>query len=1072
MLESATAHLIGIMVAEIKDPELVKKLTVWNALPEEKDNEEQKKAKAKAKDTLRGELFNACSAKVLEKAGWDQLVNIRVLKALRPLVKRLIEKTVLPDQLFRIAVDVLVPPRFSDVDVRRLEKMGGRQDLHLISDGIAEKLTPVIFSKTKEYADLIAAKTNEKLVHHNLTIKDEAWLGKDIDSLLVEDKSAFKPAWNFAEDLLGRTIEYGLAKLALNYEPDPKDAGQNQGDIAGNIALYLRNKLKNYPFKPALAETIRIYSEQTEPLKSMDKQITELRKLAIREHPQVGIKVGEAVQRSKTAQTTLLIAKETEEIDRLLKDKAGNPKAIEKLMIRKQALPAKIAAQLEEQFKPLETFHDRPLDAVLTEQKTARKKREAELNQQFKIKETYQSLLKAFEPEVTNILKDMGYPDAKSLPVPSFLKETLWKNLQTSILPDLCLTYSEKLIDGFDALLPDFKEVKKYEDKLNDRYVRNLPAGVRLPPGAKAPLVNGAYKLADYLVKEIESQVALKGRKWASKGMKQMVIPEMYGGQKGREAALRVVDLKRKEIAQWLGEESPEIVAVMKERMGKSLRQVIAAPLLKCTSSFIDHLEKLEQESPEKLFDFIFHAVPLISDHLKTATAIAEKQGKTYIHEVKPLVMLSHFEKAGKLHPAMPGWKEMKALSEEEEYIKQLEEQVKEMKSPGGNSKWYEHVVKLKEAKGAYEKMLENGPEYYLKEAKANYKLLKEQVEVKLKEHFFDDFNKYLMKMGGINGPQDLPGNDEFWIMLGMTKSQGFELLGESAPMLLLEGMRAAFAPEQLNSWMASLLKSLNESMIKNLQRKVLHQEKFPDQTPPDPKVKNKVVQMEERIKDLLKQMEKMLPGTILEELKELPLIDQIPGKLLSDFLRDALKQYPLSKLVEKGMVEGFEKLPEKLPKTFEELEAGKARRSKEDVENIANLRKEAEGSVPNVVNIFEKWLFDKWEVMQWKVDSWLDKTFGSGVVKVKAFFDWIFRAVFITLIMGPLYKASRWLLSFGASGMEGASATLRNWPGKALSCLPTRMIRTKSTSSTSMPISCCDWPTNSSSSIRLRRRI
>ncbi|MCE5317692.1 MAG: hypothetical protein LLG04_10120, partial [Parachlamydia sp.] len=261
MAKRAIAHLTVIMMNEVKDPELAKKLADWKALPEK--SEEEKRAKSKKKTRLREEIFGACSEKVLEAAGWNDPKNIRAPKVLRPVVKRLMEKTVLPDQLFRIAADMLVPQAFSLSEHRSLEEMGGTNQLRKIADGFAEKLTPTIFSKTREYADLIAAKCNEKLTLNALSVHDEASLANNIDRLLDEKNEELKPAWKFTEGLLSRTLQDGLSRLALNYD------GPNQGDLAANIALYLRKKLKDFSFPAGIGEKIRDYSKHTAPLKAL-----------------------------------------------------------------------------------------------------------------------------------------------------------------------------------------------------------------------------------------------------------------------------------------------------------------------------------------------------------------------------------------------------------------------------------------------------------------------------------------------------------------------------------------------------------------------------------------------------------------------------------------------------------------------------------------------------------------------------------------------------------------------------------------------------------------------------------
>ncbi|MCE5318299.1 MAG: hypothetical protein LLG04_13185, partial [Parachlamydia sp.] len=737
-----------------------------------------------------------------------------------------------------------------------------------------------------------------------------------------------------------------------------------------------------------------------------------LRKLALREHQQVGITIQEVVAHYKAEQGALQLAQQNRQLDRLLRDHAGNTKLTAKIIKRQKGLPAKIAAELEEQFKFSESFQDRPLDVVLREQKKERSELELRLDKEFGIKATYQEILKAFEPEVKNILADMGYATAKELPVPNFLKDTLWKNLASNILPDLCLTYTEKMLGGFDALVPDMqKEIKIYGDHIRERYLRNLPAGA--VPDKSTPLVYGVQNLADFLVKEIESRVALQGEEKALEFLER--IPDQYWGEKGREAVLGEIYPNRAEIAKWIGKESPELMVIIKARLGESLQQVITAPLLKLSYNFIHHLDNLERKSPEKLFEFVFNAVPLMSDQLQTANNIAKLNHKKFIHEVDPLTMLKAFENMGKLHPAMPGFAEMKALQDEDHYIQQLEKQAERMDRPGGNSRWYENVDRLRDVTNAPEairKQLEMGPDYYLREAKTNRQLLEQKIDAKLKQHFYNDFSRYLLKMGGIHGPQDLPGSEEFWNLLGMSKEDSWDLFNDLAPQMLLEGMRSAFAPEKLNGYMANLMQALNRNLTERRQKG--EWQPIQVQLPTNRRLEAKVEEMEDRCNQLIKQMERMLPGMLIKELRELPFLEAVPGKVLAESLRDALRQHPLSQLVEDGLVEGLKKLPKNLPKTYQEKYDADRRSIEENARNIDIVRSESEKTVPYFIKQMETSLFDKWKRMHQKVDKWLERTFGKAAVDAKAFIDRIFRTVFITFVMGPVYKGMRWLLSFG----------------------------------------------------------
>lgn len=1001
MAERAIAHLIEIMMREVKDPELVKKLAAWKALPEA--TEEEKRMKSKAKSFLREEIFGACASQILDAAGWHDSQNIRSPKVLRPIVLRLMEKTVLPDQLFRIAAEMMVPKALSLNEQRCLDEMGGTDNLKKVAEGLSEKLTPIIISKSREYADLIAAKCNEKLTLNNLSVHDEACLGSDIDGLLIEGKPTLKPAWQWIEGLISRTLQDGLTRLALNYD------GPNQGDVAANIALYLRKKLTTFSITSEMGSKIRDYSKKTEPLKALDRQITELRKLAVREKKQVGILVGDAIARCKAEQSALQLAEQNKMLDRLLRDHAGDAKLTAKIIKRQKDLPAKIARELDAQFQFAEKHQDRPLDSVLKDLKKQRLQLEAKLDQEFGIKASYQEILKSFEPEVKMILADMGYATAQELPTP-YAKDTLWKNLAHSILPDLCLTVADKLLAGYDGLIPDMrKDIKTYDDKLKERYLRRLPAGVK--PEKSTPIVNGVNNLAEYLVREIESRVDLQSEEKALEFLES--IPDQHWGGKGRAAVLGAIYPNREEIAQWIGKESPEFMKVVKGRLGESLQQMITAPLLKLSYTFINHLDELERKSPEKLFDFVFNAVPMMTDHIKTANEITKKYQKNHIHEVDPLHMLAEFERRGKLHPAMPGFIEMRALSEQEHYVRQLEGQVALMTQPGGNSRWYENVDRLKEAEKTSEtirKQLELGPEYYLREAKTNRRLLQQKIDDKLKQNFYKDFSSYLMKMAGLNGPQDIPGTEEFWNLLGMSKQDGWETFDNLAPQMILEGMRAAFAPEKLNSYFAKVMVSLNNNLTER--RKKGEWQPIEIQPAKNRRLEDKVAQMEDRCNQLVEQLGGMLSGLFISELREMPFFEDVPGKVLAESLRDALRANPLSHLIEDGLAEGLKQLPQQLPKTYEEKHAADRKGIEENLRNIALIRAEAEKTVPNFVKKLENSLVDKWRRTHKKIDNWLEKTFGNSAVEAKAFLGRIFHIAFLPFVF--LYKGMRWLLSFG----------------------------------------------------------
>ena len=401
----------------------------------------------------------------------------------------------------------------------------------------------------------------------------------------------------------------------------------------------------------------------------------------------------------------------------------------------------------------------------------------------------------------------------------------------------------------------------------------------------------------------------------------------------------------------------------------------------------------------------MFEIVPLINDHLDFARKVAEKNKKTYIHEVDPLTMLNAFEQAKKLHPAMPGYKEMMALKSLDNHIQQLEEQLRIFKRAGVNEKWWLKVDRFKDT--SISKM-QGGIESYLNSAKMDRAQLQQAMETKMKANFYNDFSKYLMGLAGLKGPGDLLGGESFWNFFKMTKVEAWQKFNEFAPTLLIEGASIAFAPQQLNSYMANIFKALNEN-LKKMQAES-SRTSLPAEAAgaSDPKIK----EMEVRCRRLIEQLKKVLPRGIVQELTEIPLIHRIPGKLLAEALREALRQYPLSKLLEMGIVAAVERLPEKLPKDAEEFKLSLKRRAEENESDIQTICEEGEKSFPLLIEKIEHNLFAWWNKKQAELDDWI-RRISPGGAKVKEFFDKIFHMVFISYIMGYTYRFTRWLLFF-----------------------------------------------------------
>lgn len=925
----ATAQIIDILSQEIQSPSYIEeKLKAWRALPER--TEAQKKLKVKERVRLRAELFEKCAQALLKKGGWDNPENIRAPKMLKPMLRKWMEQTLLPDQLFRIALNLLLPLPISAVNRRILDKKGVGEDLNILAAGFSETLFPFVHNICQENASLLVTQFNREVLHHSLPVEDEVWLAHELTLLFQA-----KPLQQLAAKWLHQVLCNGMTQLVLN--------AKSEGEWGSALGKYFHNFFKNHAYDPTFFEKVRIYQEQTAPLKEIDKNLRALQQTALKEYPHL------------------------------------TPKTL----------------------------------AALEELSAERREIEEQLDEKFSIKELHEELLKEFQPHIAKMLADMGYTKASDLPVPYFLKETLWKKLSSTLLPELCLSQFEKYLSDFDSGVPSLKSIKELEKKHKLHHEKNLKVGQLPPPEAQAPVVVAVHKLVDYLIRQMESYIALHGREKGLKLLDEIVIPKLYAGPLGQTAVRKVILQHREEIAQWIEEEGPHMGSLVKERLGPSLKQLLTSQLLQSSYSVLQHLEKIEEKNPDLLFDLIFSVLPLLTEHLDLATRTAKSQGKDYIHEVDPLIMTREFEKKGLLHPAMPGWQELQALKDLETYISQLEEQARVVKWGKKDYRWYLRVDRLKKVdhlpekeKATLQYQLQFGPEYFLEAALGERARIEEQIQEKMQQNFFEDFTGFLLKLGGMQGAKDLPGENAFWKVLGLDKEKGWNLLQELAPQLTMEVLQSAVTPQKLTSYMAKFFTLLNESLKRKYASKEMepHVKGIPNE---------KVKEMQKRCKAFLKMMERVLPGTIIQVVQDLPFLDHIPGRILAESLRETLQQFPLSKIVEENFLHICDHLPEQLPKTFHDLEALKKQEQQIEKEDIEKIQTEAEKTVPNFILHLERNAKMRWLSLHRELEKWLESHFSERVLKAKRTLDAMCHHFFIDLVALSVYSFFRWLISF-----------------------------------------------------------
>lgn len=478
MLSAAILHIIRIANEQIGDVnKLAGKIGWWKQqmqiceqLPA--GSVEQKTLKAELalrKEELLIELY-PCANAILVKGGWRDPENIHVPNMLKDKLKNAMAQTVLPELLFSVFADTLAFDEFTEEEQKQLR---APERVDAFAGGLMHIAAPSIQATLAESSALFAEQINKKMTHSSLELREEAVVAGQLQGVFSSNNRSMRQFWGGFEGWLIQILSNGLKRLSLT--------SGLAGDALSNAMMQIKRLIVAQNIDPNLIETWVSYRKETLEIKALDKKISKLKENAI-EQPeyQDEIKVLIQERRHKFLELHQSIyakqkgATEDDKQMELVRDltkiealrnevESIREDAYEKIHLINAFQDYKTLVNREVEVLKYDTSADAKKKLYLKERElrhneflasksftksellAAIKSHEDSLintlEQTAPIQKLQQSLVAPFKPLAEQILNQMGFKNAKDLPVPFFLQPIVWDLLRNDILPDLFLDF-------------------------------------------------------------------------------------------------------------------------------------------------------------------------------------------------------------------------------------------------------------------------------------------------------------------------------------------------------------------------------------------------------------------------------------------------------------------------------------------------------------------------------------------------------------------------------------------------------------------------------------------------------
>jgi len=575
---------------------------------------------------------------------------------------------------------------------------------------------------------------------------------------------------------------------------------------------------------------------------------------------------------------------------------------------------------------------------------------------------------------VENIFDQLKFKPQEDLPVP--YAEELWNMAGKDAVADM---FAKVYVD----MSKNLRVKEKHIASLDTRFKGRTEKG-------HTRLVEATKGFTDFAMKYIKNMMVFNtpGLEGGLDAVDSILRSQ---GDQGQEAAY-YIQSNREAIKHWFVDNNLKEIAKSGARgvegaLFPAAKGDIRSIMLKIFDNFTGNIEKLENQNPERTFQFVLKLMGLMAQHLQTVNDITKMQQKTHMFEADPVLMEKEFADRGKLHDDMPGYQLRKAILQTQAELQQVE---KELQGLRGKVQTDEISADIKKA------------EYKLQAVKINLEALKNEAETKLKNGTYKKMTSYFLEMAGYRGPKDLtevPPETQEMLWDALNNSLG--------PEIFQSIFGNALETNMLNSYVMKLLQTVNDKIGKVMKEDVSNENVDPLALPKKEAIDipagtpEEIAARQAQCKLLLENLGAMMPKFFLSKLTYLELVGKLTANQVESILRESMKEWSMLGIMEEALVAGAANLPkEKLPETPEEARIAKEKSDIEASKMPEQIQQEAVKYVREVRKSIWRWFKLQWKSIQTTIDNWIAKHDIGGVFSaIKKGLDKIFHTIFFDII-------------------------------------------------------------------------
>ena len=159
---------------------------------------------------------------------------------------------------------------FNEQESEKLNAMGGKEIVHLLSETLTEKSFFKINQACSESCDQIALRCSEKILPSSLSLEDQCTIAKNISGIFAKNSQTLHILSDLLHTPVTTILTNGLCRLAL-HSPD------SSGNTLERLEGYIKNIIKDLKIDPELSKRIKLYRSKIQEIEVASDELEALK---------------------------------------------------------------------------------------------------------------------------------------------------------------------------------------------------------------------------------------------------------------------------------------------------------------------------------------------------------------------------------------------------------------------------------------------------------------------------------------------------------------------------------------------------------------------------------------------------------------------------------------------------------------------------------------------------------------------------------------------------------------------------------------------------------------------------